>query len=118
VKPWNFDPTKWTIWLLARVGLVSECRTVSVNRILLAEIAEARRRTEEHLASIDAAGVSVCAKARLAVDELHERLTAAYHELEIAIAEKAEMSRHVVDRWRKDTRELMQYLRQLTPQPI
>lgn len=116
VKAWNFDPTKWTIWLLSKVGLTSDLREVSSNRILLAEIAEAKRLTEQRLALIDAEGLSVCEKARRAVDELHERLTAAYHELEVAIAEKAEMSRHVVDRWRKETRELLECLSQLRPQ--
>ena len=33
VKAWNFDPTKWAIWLLSKVGLVSHCRTVSPSRI-------------------------------------------------------------------------------------
>jgi stearoyl-CoA desaturase (delta-9 desaturase) len=118
VKPWNFDPTKWAIWSLSKVGLASDLRQVSSNRILLAEIAEAKRLTEQRLASIDAAGVSVCEKARRAVDDLHERLTAAYHELELAIAEKAEMSRHVLDRWRQDTRELVARLQQLRPQAV
>jgi len=40
VKPWQFDPTKWTIWLLAKVGLVRNLRTVPEERILKAQIAE------------------------------------------------------------------------------
>ena len=38
-------------------------------------------------------------------------------ELERAIAEKAEMSRHRINRWRSDIRELMQSLANLKPLP-
>lgn len=50
VKPWQFDPTKWTIWLLERVGLVSDLRRVPAERILLAEIAEKQRLLDLRLA--------------------------------------------------------------------
>ncbi|OYV45626.1 MAG: hypothetical protein B7X06_04315, partial [Verrucomicrobia bacterium 21-51-4] len=43
VKPWQFDPTKWTIWLLSKVGLTSQLRRVPAEKILLAEIEEMRR---------------------------------------------------------------------------
>ncbi len=117
VKPWNFDPTKWSIWILSKIGLVSGCRKVSPSRILLAEIAEARRVADERLASLDAASATVCDRALGAVKDLQERLTAAYHELERAIAEKAETSRHVVQRWRAEMRELLESLADLQPLP-
>ena len=40
VKPWQFDPTKWTIWLLSKLGLASKLRTVPEEKILKAQIAE------------------------------------------------------------------------------
>jgi len=43
VKPWQFDPTKWTIWLLNKMGLVSGLRTVPEEKILKAQIAEQER---------------------------------------------------------------------------
>jgi stearoyl-CoA desaturase (delta-9 desaturase) len=49
VKPWQFDPTKWSIWLLARLGLASDLRRVPAERILLAEIEEKQRRLESRL---------------------------------------------------------------------
>ena len=116
VKPWNFDPTKWMIWLLSKVGLVSDCRKVSASRILLAEIGEARRRADERLASIHDSGTTVCEKALTTVQDLQDRLATAYHELEVAVAERAEMSRHVVNHWRKETRLLLRSLSDLTPQ--
>ncbi len=117
VKAWNFDPTKWMIWLLSKVGLTSDFRTVSPSRILLAEIAEARRTADMRLASIDALSITVCERARGAVDDLQEKLATAYHELEKSIAEKAETSRHMIDCWRKDMRELLDSLANLKPLP-
>ncbi|NIP94389.1 MAG: acyl-CoA desaturase [Akkermansiaceae bacterium] len=117
VKPWNFDPTKWAIWLLSKIGLVSHCRRVSPYQILLAEIGEARRKADEQLAYLDASSVTVCERARGAVHELQDRLATAYHELERAIADRAETSRHLVDRWRREVRELLESLSKLEPLP-
>ncbi len=117
VKPWEFDPTKWAIWCLAKLGLVSNMRRVPEHQILLAEMMETRKRVEQRLAELDASGESVCSKALNAVTELHERLLAAYHELEEAMAQKAEISRQVLDRWRRETRELAARLSSLSPEP-
>lgn len=117
VKAWNFDPTKWAIWCLSKVGLVSDCRRVSPSRILLAEIAEARRQADERLATISEGSVNVCERALSAVKDLQERLAEAYHELERAIADKAETSRHAIENWRRDVRELMERLSHLKPLP-
>lgn len=50
VKWWQWDPTKWTIWTLSKLGLVSNLRRVPEDKILLAQITEARRRIDERLA--------------------------------------------------------------------
>lgn len=44
VKPWHFDPTKWTIWLLAKLGLVRDLRRVATEKIRKAELAERSKR--------------------------------------------------------------------------
>jgi stearoyl-CoA desaturase (delta-9 desaturase) len=49
VKPWQFDPTKWVIWTLSKLGLVSKLRRVSDEKILLAQLAEAERQFQNHL---------------------------------------------------------------------
>jgi stearoyl-CoA desaturase (Delta-9 desaturase) len=49
VKPWQFDPTKWTIWTLSKFGLVKKLRRAPSEKILLSELAEARRRLEAML---------------------------------------------------------------------
>ena len=51
VKPWQFDPTKWAIWLLSKAGLVTRLRTVPEEAILKAQIAERKRRLSETLSA-------------------------------------------------------------------
>jgi stearoyl-CoA desaturase (delta-9 desaturase) len=50
VKWWQWDPTKWSIWILEKVGLVHGLRRVSEEKILLLQLAEARRRLDARLA--------------------------------------------------------------------
>jgi stearoyl-CoA desaturase (delta-9 desaturase) len=117
VKPWAFDPTKWTINLLAKVGLVSGLRRVPEHRILLAEMEEARRQVEERLARIDEMGESVCTKTLQAVIALEKKLAEAYQELEQVLARKAEVSRQTLEQWRRQTRELVDQVSRLVPEP-
>jgi stearoyl-CoA desaturase (Delta-9 desaturase) len=42
VKPWQFDPTKWLIWVLSKFGVTSRLRRVSPEKIEAAERANAR----------------------------------------------------------------------------
>ncbi len=49
VRPWQFDPTKWTIWFLSKIGLVSSLRMVPEEKILKARIAEQERHLEAKL---------------------------------------------------------------------
>lgn len=51
VRFWHWDPSKWAIWLLARVGLASNLRRVPAETIRLARVREKRRRLEHRLAS-------------------------------------------------------------------
>jgi stearoyl-CoA desaturase (Delta-9 desaturase) len=41
VKPWQFDPTKWIIWVLSKVGVTSHLRRVDPEKIAAAEKAVA-----------------------------------------------------------------------------
>ena len=51
VKPWQFDPTKWGIWFLSKLGLAKQLRRVPAEKIQLVEIAEKQRQLELHLNS-------------------------------------------------------------------
>lgn len=46
VKPWQWDPTKWTIWLLNKLGLAGQLRRVPTEKIELAEQRERERRLD------------------------------------------------------------------------
>ena len=116
VKPWQWDPTKWTIWTLSKLKLAAGLRRVPASRILLAEMREARARAERLLALRD----HVPGPALRASEALHEmvgRLTANYHELETAVAERVEVSRKVLRAWRNDTRRAMRLLSRLVAAP-
>src|ERR1700741_1393838 len=51
VKPWQIDPTKWIICILSKIGLASDLRRVPTEKIVLAELPEAKRRLEATLAN-------------------------------------------------------------------
>src|ERR1700745_1559715 len=78
VKPWQIDPTKWIIWVLSKVGLASNLRRVPQEKIILAELAEARRQLE---AKLPHPGLPAIAATYI---------TDAYHRLETAALEWAE----------------------------
>ena len=69
VKPWQWDPTKWAIWTLSKLGLAGSLRRVPSERILLAQLGEAQRRLETKLSSShlteDARAYITCAYERL-----------------------------------------------------
>jgi stearoyl-CoA desaturase (delta-9 desaturase) len=69
VKPWQFDPTKWIIWTLSKLGLASKLRRVPSDKILLAQLVEAQRRIESKLEATD---LSSAARAYIAA--AHSRL--------------------------------------------
>ena len=64
LKPWQFDPTKWTIWMLSKVGMAKSLRRVPQERILLAEITEQHRLLAEKI-SLKSAKLSEPIQTRL-----------------------------------------------------
>lgn len=114
VKPWNFDPTKWTIWLLEKVGLVSDLRRVPESRILLAQMVEARRRANAELAHLEEATDHAWSeRAREAIHDVIERLAANGHELEQAIEAKVHLSKETLRRWQRETRDFVTHLSEI-----
>ena len=83
VKPWQFDPTKWIIWSLEKVGLVQDLRRVPDARILAAELKEKSRTLG---ADIDKLAARLDAHTR----ELKARTIAAAHELAKELAARSE----------------------------
>jgi stearoyl-CoA desaturase (delta-9 desaturase) len=76
VKAWQFDPTKWSIWLLAKLGMATDLRRVPAERILLAEIAEKQRQLDTKLEAARAAREHpVLTRLQSAKAQLHETFT-------------------------------------------
>lgn len=50
VKPWQFDPTKWAIWTLSKLGLAKNLKTIPEEKIIKAQIAEKQR---QHAAKLE-----------------------------------------------------------------
>ena len=113
VKAWQWDPSKWTIWLLARLGLAADLRRVPESRILLAEMRQARILAEQHLARLQAHGSGSAQRLSEAVHERVERLAANYHELEQAVQDCAELSRSALRGWQRETRRVLRELRRM-----
>ena len=113
VKPWNFDPTKWSIMLLHKLGLVSDLRRVATSKIVDAEMKEAQRKAEVRLAELAAQDGTLCEHAVAKVNELIEKLKENINEFETSFSESLESSRETLKRWRRETRALMSGLGEL-----
>jgi len=119
VKKWQFDPTKWTIWCLSRLGLVSDLRRAAPEKVLLAELREARRQADAKLAEL--AQVPPHARhcpswkaAFDAVQELSDTVSAHCVELERAIAEQVRVSRKALRTWRMNGQRFLSEIAELS----
>lgn len=87
VKPWQFDPTKWSIWILNKLGMAHNLRRVPEEKILMAEIAE----TQRHLLSrLEKQNTKIPEPTHTLLNTAHERLENAIKHWEAC---KAEYSR-------------------------
>jgi stearoyl-CoA desaturase (Delta-9 desaturase) len=109
VKPWQFDPTKWVIWTLARLGLARKLHRVPEEKIILAELAEAHRRLETVLADswLTEADSAVVASAQHRLQVLEKQWTEKKHE-------RTEPADEMLSALRREIRAAMRMLRQLT----
>jgi stearoyl-CoA desaturase (delta-9 desaturase) len=84
VKPWQFDPTKWTIWLLAKVGLAKDLRTVDEEKILKAQIAEHDRQLQ---ARLNAHSAPLASSVQSLIESTRHRMDDAFLRWEEILAE-------------------------------
>jgi stearoyl-CoA desaturase (delta-9 desaturase) len=106
VKPWQFDPTKWIIWTLNRVGLAKNLRRVPSEKILLAELAEAQRRIETKLEC-----PHLTEAARAYITSAYERLQATAAEWAQFKATQMEITREMLAELRAEIREAIESLK-------
>jgi stearoyl-CoA desaturase (delta-9 desaturase) len=107
VKPWHFDPTKWLIWTLSKIGLTHKLRRVPEEKIALAELAEAQRRLQERL---DHPMLNQAAAAQLA--SAYQRLQVAAQHWAERKAEQLGETREKVAELRREIGAAMSALRQ------
>ncbi len=125
VKWWQWDPTKWSIWTLEKLGLVSDLRRVQEEKIIAAQLMEARRRVQDTLAdkslNLTAARQELIRAAGERLDELAERwavLKEHYRhraeELKESAAEikdqKLQEARDAIEEMRREVRAALQLL--------
>jgi stearoyl-CoA desaturase (delta-9 desaturase) len=113
IKKFSWDPTKWAIWLMSKIGLTSDLRRVSASKILLAEMAEAKRLADLRLAQPANKDCPIWQKSSEVLHSLYDQMAARYAELEQVVANRAELSRQVIHQWRQETRELVRQLSRL-----
>ena len=106
VKPWQIDPTKWIIWMLSKLGLVSKLRRVPAEKILLTELVEAQRRLEGKLNS---PGLTETASAYVA--NARHRLQATAQQWAARKAEQFEVTREALTELRNEIRAARRALR-------
>jgi len=97
VKAWQFDPTKWGIWTLHKLGLATNLRTVPEERILKAQIAEKQRILTETLStSPHPISDSLHAMLHTAQERMHEAMV--HWEKHLADYRSAAERRHEISR--------------------
>lgn len=106
VKPWQFDPTKWIIWTLSKLGLADKLRRVPSEKIVLAELAEVSRCLETKLESPTLTG-----PARAYIADAYERLQTAAREWTQRKSEQIEVSREMLAELREEIRAAMSSLK-------
>ncbi len=97
VKPWQFDPTKWTIHVLEKIGLASKLRRVSDETIAMAEIYQKQRylavRLEKHEENICEKTQKIFTDAQEQLNQAHEAWEEATKEHMVALRQKLESTK-------------------------
>ena len=82
IKPWQWDPTKWTIWSLSKIGLASNLRTIPEEKIVKAQIVEHERKLAATLETR-----SVSQDVHAAISLVRARTQAAFADWELLLKE-------------------------------
>lgn len=110
VKPWHFDPTKWSIWFLNKIGLASDLRRVSDEKILLAEISEAQKQIQSTLNLNFTQPVS--SKLQSSIDfikEASQKVPTYFKELQDKVNEQVSLSKQALKHWKREMRAIMHH---------
>jgi len=116
VKPWQWDPTKWTIRALEFVGLAKNLRSVPKVKILQAEIAEQRRQVLEKCAMAEVGANSalhgMLESAHAALEDAFHRWAQVHEEYQKFRARRIDASRAYQAKLRRQLREVTESLKE------
>ena len=119
IKPWGYDPTKWAIWALNKVGLASGLRRIPAERILQAEITEQQKRFDERLLAAKGT-VSLPDSIMESLHASQERLslamkewTAKKEQYQLAVGKKIEASRQQIAQMKREAREAAHHVQEM-----
>ena len=114
VKPWQFDPTKWLIWTLSKLGLVTDLRKVPDARIFAAEMKEHSRAlgiaVQRAISGLDEKTRSLKARTITSLEGIVADLTTRAETLREAASEQAELASETVEDVRKIFRDASEQL--------
>tara|TARA_B100000989_G_scaffold298007_1_gene285689 strand:+ start:389 stop:1543 length:1155 start_codon:yes stop_codon:yes gene_type:complete len=120
VKPWQFDPTKWTIWLLSKFKLVDSLRRVPQHKIVLAELMEGQSQIEDHLSTWVSRLPESTRKLKedtlRSIQEISEELAQYCKELQTSTKERIQVSQTSLQEWRKTVAQTLKTLEELRGQ--
>ena len=105
VKFWQFDPTKWTIHILEKIGMASKLRRVADETILMAEIYQKQRTVAERLEKQEQ---NICKKTQKLFTDAQEQLNKAHEAWEEATKEHMKAVRQKLESTREQLTELQQ----------
>ena len=105
VKFWQFDPTKWTIHILEKIGMASKLRRVADETILMAEIYQKQRTVAERLEKQEQ---NICEKTQKLFTDAQEQLNKAHEAWEEATREHMKAVRQKLESTREQLTELQQ----------
>ena len=105
VKFWQFDPTKWTIHILEKIGMASKLRRVADETILMAEIYQKQRTVAERLKKQEK---NICEKTQKLFTDAQEQLNNAHEAWEEATKEHMKAVRQKLESTREQLTELQQ----------
>ena len=105
VKFWQFDPTKWTIHILEKIGMASKLRRVADETILMAEIYQKQRTVAERLEKQEK---NICEKTQKLFTDAQEQLNKAHEAWEEATKEHMKAVRQKLESTREQLTELQQ----------
>ncbi len=89
-RPWHFDPNKWIIYTLSKVGLTSDLKRVPEESIILAQLAEKRRHLELNAKS---GKVTLCDRVQALMGEMHDTVVEKHKAFRILASQYASMQK-------------------------